>query len=104
MIIKMYDIFGDFAEDKDAAARLREDKIKPCITSGETITLDFDGVTLVTQSFIHALISNVLRIEGEVALDFLDFRNCVPVVKGIVSTVVQYSLDTLTDDTHDDAP
>jgi hypothetical protein len=102
MIIKMFDIFGDFAEDKDAAAKLREEKIKQSIEKSENIILDFEGVTLVTQSFIHALISNVLRMRGEEALDSLEFKNCVPVVKGIVSTVVQYSLDTMTDEDHDE--
>jgi hypothetical protein len=69
MIIKMFDIFGDFAEDKDAAAKLREEKIKQSIEKSENIILDFEGVTLVTQSFIHALISNVLRMRGEEALE-----------------------------------
>jgi uncharacterized protein DUF4325 len=98
VIINMFEIFGDFGEDKDVAARLREEKLKPSMAKGESIVLDFQGVTLVTQSFIHALISNVLRTQGEGALDLLDFKNCVPVVKGIVSTVVQYSLDTLNED------
>ena len=47
---------------------------------------------------MHALISDVLRINGEDALDFLEFKNCVSVVQGIVSNVVQYSLDTLADE------
>ena len=98
MIIKMFDLVGDFGEDKDAAASLRKAKIQPLVSKGQQITLDFDRVTLVTQSFIHALISDVLRSRGEKALDYLDFKNCVDVVKGIISTVVQYSLETTADD------
>lgn len=99
MIIKMFDIVGDFGEDKDAAANLRKAKIQPMVSKGKNITLDFSGVTLVTQSFIHALMSDVLRSRGEEALEYLDFKNCVDVVKGIISTVVQYSLETTADDT-----
>ena len=98
MIIKMFDLVGDFGEDKDAAAHLRKTKIQPCVSKDQQITLDFDGVTLVTQSFIHALMSDVLRSRGEEALEYLDFKNCVDVVKGIISTVVQYSLETTADD------
>jgi hypothetical protein len=101
MKITMFDIVGDFGEDKDTAATLREQRIRPCIERNEVITLDFEGVTLVTQSFVHALISDVLRVRGESALEVMEFQNCAPVVKGIVSTVVQYSLDTIADEDED---
>jgi hypothetical protein len=99
MKITMFGIVGDFGEDKDAAAQLRETSIKPCIDKQEKVYLNFDGVTLVTQSFVHALISDVLRVHGEDVLDLLEFENCTEVVRGIISTVVQYSLDTMSDDT-----
>jgi hypothetical protein len=98
MIINMFERVGDFGEDKDIAAALREEFIKPTVARGCAITLDFDGVTLVTQSFIHALISNVLRASGENVLDLIEFKHCAEVVRGIISTVVQYSLDTMTDE------
>lgn len=98
MNINMFSLVGDFGEDKDAAASLRKSKIQPCVSQGNKIILNFSGVTLVTQSFVHALISDVLRSSGEVALDFLEFQNCADVVKGIISTVVQYSLETTADD------
>jgi hypothetical protein len=52
---------GDFAEDKDQAAAIRETEIRPCLDAGERIVLDFGGITLATQSFVHALISDLLR-------------------------------------------
>jgi hypothetical protein len=85
---------GSFAEDKDAAARLRKDIIIPVLESGKKITLDFAGVTLVTQSFIHALISQPLREHGESALNLITFVNCTPVARGIIETVVQYVLES----------
>lgn len=90
--ITMFDVIGDFGEDKDAAAILRDEKIRPCVEREELVVLDFDGVTLVTQSFIHALLSDILRVNGEDVLELFDFKNCESVVKGIISTVVQYSL------------
>lgn len=99
----MFDTVGDFGEDKDAAAAMREDIIKPCIQRNELIHLDFRGVTLVTQSFIHALISDVLRTNGEEMLDLFQFENCGEGVKGIISTVVQYSLDTMSGEPEDES-
>jgi hypothetical protein len=97
MKISMFEIVGDFGEDKDAAASLRDAKIRPSIQREERVYLDFDGVTLVTQSFIHALISDVLRTTGEDTLDLIEFENCAGIVRGIISTVVQYSLDSMSE-------
>jgi hypothetical protein len=91
---------GDFAEDKDQAASIRESSIRPALAAGESVVLDFSGVSLATQSFVHALISGVLRDQGDGALDHLEFRGCVPGVRGIIETVVQYSLETTDDDLH----
>jgi len=86
---------GEFAEDKDAAARMRTESIEPALDRGESVTLDFSGVRLTTQSFIHALISGPLRKHGESALEHLEFKSCSKLVRGIVETVVQYSLETI---------
>src|SRR5438132_10360085 len=86
---------SDFAEDKDAAAAIREKQIRPALANGARVTLDFTGVSLVTQSFIHALISDILRTNGEPVLKQMDFKGCRPGVRGIIETVVQYSLETI---------
>src|SRR4051812_26857332 len=94
MIVRIADLTGDFAEDKDVAAEIRESQIRPTVTAAHEVTLDFSGVSLVTQSFIHALISAVLRSLGERSLRLIVFKGCNPRVRGIIETVVQYSLET----------
>lgn len=59
--IAIVDHAGSFGGDKDAAARLRERLLKPALKSGQEVVLDFRGVDYVTQSFIHALLSAVVR-------------------------------------------
>jgi hypothetical protein len=93
MIVHMMAEASDFAEDKDVAARLREECVRPSVERGDEVTLDFTGVRLATQSFVHALISDVLRRRGEDALKVLTFKGCSKEVKGIIGTVVQYSLE-----------
>ena len=98
MKISILEKTGDFAEDKDAAAEIRASVILPTVAKGRKVTLDFTGVSLVTQSFIHALIADVLRTEGEAALERIVFQGCNAGVRGIVETVVQYSLETMNED------
>ena len=90
---------GSFAENKDVAARVRQREILPALARDETVRLDFNGVSLTTQSFVHALISEALRQKGEAALDLLEFAGCNEAIRGIIETVVQYVLETVADDT-----
>jgi hypothetical protein len=53
MIIRIADHTGDFAEDKDIAAAIREQHVRPTVSVGTELILDFSGVGLVTQSFVH---------------------------------------------------
>ena len=98
MKINLYEIIGDFGEDKDIAAALREGNVKSTIEQGCVVEFDFTGVSLVTQSFVHALISNILRVNGENVLNYMVFKGCSEGVRGIIETVVQYSLESMEDD------
>lgn len=93
MIIKIYDICGDFAENKDQARVVRE-KIKSQLSPGdEKVILDFSKVDSTTQSFIHALISEFFQKNGESALELFEFKNCSKPVKSLITTVINYSLE-----------
>ncbi len=94
MIIKISECCGTFAENKDKARDLREEKIKPAFSSSdEKITLDFSGVDSSTQSFIHALISHFFQSYGEDALERFDFKGCNKTIKSLITTVINYSLE-----------
>jgi hypothetical protein len=88
--IKIIDFVGSFAENKDVAQSLRKEQIVPALKKGEEITLDFAGVDATTQSFIHALISDVIRIFGSEILDKISFKNCNETVKKIIEIVIDY--------------
>ena len=90
--IRIFAVAGSFAEDKDAARKIRMQNILPSIERGEPVILDFSKVAVATQSFIHALVSEVLRLHGEKALELLVFRSCNATVKSVIRTVVDYSL------------
>jgi len=88
--IKLLSIVGSFAENKDLARDIRIKKIIPALEKEEEITLDFNGIESATQSFIHALISDLIRNYGVEVLDKIIFKNCNDTTKKIINIVVDY--------------
>ena len=81
---------GIFAENKDIARDLLIKTLVPALEKGEEIVIDFGGVEGATQSFIHALISDLIRNYGSEALDKILFENCSPTIQKIITIVTDY--------------
>ena len=90
IIIKLYPIVGSFAENKDSARDLRIKKIIPALKEKQEIILDFENIDSATQSFIHALISDLIRHYGIEVLDKITFKNCNITLQKIINIVVDY--------------
>lgn len=99
----MFDKVGSFAENKDVGRNLREKRILPALADGEEVILDFNGVESATQSFVHSLISDVLRQHGDSVLEKLKFKSCSPTVKKMVGMVVDYMQDAMEGGDEDEA-
>lgn len=95
MEIKILKETGTFAEDKDKARSIKQDQIIPALNRGEDVVLDFSGVDSATQSFMHALLSDVIRQFGISTLQKIYFKNCNPVVKEIIKIVTEYMQDPI---------
>lgn len=94
-VIKIFEQAGSFAENKDVAQKIRVEEILPAFEKGEEVLLDFDRVDGVTQSFIHALISESFRRYGNAVLDRFVFKSCNETVKQIVGIVSDYMQEGL---------
>ncbi len=81
---------GAFAENKDTARDIRLHIMIPALEKNESIILDFKNVEGATQSFIHALISDLIRNYGNEVLDKIQFKSCNDTIKGIISIVTDY--------------
>jgi hypothetical protein len=93
--IKIIEKAGDFAENKDIARDLRLHEILPALRAdSEEVVLDFSGVTGATQSFVHALISQLLREYGDVLFTRLLFKNCNATIQQIVNIVAEYMAES----------
>jgi len=91
--MKQIDIFekaGSFAENKDIARDIRLSEIIPALEKKEEVVLDFDRVAAATQSFIHALISDIIRKYGNDILDRILFKSCNETIKQIINIVIDY--------------
>lgn len=88
--IVIFDKAGAFAENKDVARDIRLREIIPALEKNEEVVLDFERVDAATQSFIHALISDLFRKYGNDALDRIAFKSCNDTVRKIINIVVDY--------------
>jgi len=80
---------AEFDEDTEAAARIRSSEIRPRIERGQSVIVDFKGLRAPTQSFVHALLYEVLRIPG--GLVGLSFRNCTASAREVIKAVAAYA-------------
>ena len=88
--IKLHKIVGAFAENKDIARDIRINKLIPALDKNQEIILDFEKIEGATQSFIHALISDLFRKYGNEVLDKIQFKSCNKTVQEIISIVADY--------------
>lgn len=95
MEIKIYDLTGNFAENKDVAKAIRINKIIPCLNKNEKVILNFIKVKSSTQSFIHALISDVIRKRGSAVLDNIYFKDCNTTIQKLIEIVIEYMQDSI---------
>ena len=90
-IIHIRESASAFAEDKDVAQRIRIKELRPNLKKGHVVEIDFTGVEGATQSFVHAMISDLIRSEGQGVLDLIRFRGCNKAVRYVIEIVVEYS-------------
>lgn len=93
--IKLFPLVGSFAENKDIARQIRVERIILVLESKQEITIDFENVETATQSFIHALVSDLIRKYGSDVLDKIYFKNCTETVKKMINIVVDYMQESM---------
>lgn len=94
--ISIFERVGSFAENKDVAREIRIQEILPALENNQEVALDFEKVEAATQSFVHALISDILRKHGNDILDRLLFKSCNENIKQIINIVCDYMQEVTT--------
>ena len=93
--IKLFKQVGPFAENKDIARKIRLGKLIPALNNNQKVILDFENIDGATQSFIHALISDLIRKYGNEVLDKIELKSCNNTVKAIITIVVDYMQESI---------
>lgn len=89
--IKIFDLAGSFAENKDIARDIRIKQLTSALDRGEdNIVVDFKNVTGATQSFVHALISELIRKYDSDVFTRIFFKNCNAYVEQVINIVADY--------------
>lgn len=91
----MFERIGNYGENKDMAKQIRVDNILPSLKKEEEIIIDFERVTGVTQSFIHALLADPIRKYPEIIFDKITFKNCTDSVKVVIEIVEEYMQESM---------
>ena len=94
MEINIFEYTNIFAENKDVARKIRLELIIPELEKNNEVILNFKNVNSATQSFIHALISDIIRKFGIEILDKMIFKNCNDTVQKIIIIVTEYMQET----------
>lgn len=87
-VFLMKERFGTFLADGTVANVFRFTEVEPAVTSGGHVVLDFEGVTNMTDSFGNALIGNLIQNHPELLQSGLEFKNCNPLMRSLVSMAI----------------
>jgi anti-sigma regulatory factor (Ser/Thr protein kinase) len=79
------------AEDTPAAIRAAQEELTPRILRREIVTLDFAGLSIVTQSFVHSLLFEPLRLAWALRTP-IHVTNVEPAVKSTLELLENYAL------------
>jgi hypothetical protein len=95
LYVNVYNYFGKYAEDKDAAITYRDRHLIPAIRQGKGIDLDFNGVETAPHSFLNALLATPVTILGLKAYQRIKVRNAPGAIHEIIGGVFEDNLPKL---------
>jgi len=86
--LSIYNYFGSFAEDKQAAIKHRDNKLVPAIKDGKTVVVDFDNVNYAPHSFLSALLATPTKILGMKAYKRIRIVNATPEIRETIDYIL----------------
>ncbi len=91
--LSVYNYFGPYAEDKEAAIKFRDNRIISAIKSKKILIVDFDRVNSAPHSFLSALLATPTKILGMSAYKKIKIINSSPEIR----ETIDYILDENTE-------
>lgn len=103
MVVKVYDIVGEYAMAADAGENLYEE-IYPKLLEGKNISLDFTGVRIFTSSFLSIGIGQLLKdISREKVYELVEFTGLSQKHQKLLAYVIENAEHYYTDEEYRNA-
>ncbi|HEX8632855.1 MAG TPA: ATP-binding protein [Pyrinomonadaceae bacterium] len=80
--------FGRYAEDKQLAIKVRDEKILPAIEDGKSVTVDFEEVISAPHSLLNALLATPIQRFGLAAYKKIKVINAAPEIRETVDFIM----------------
>ena len=91
--VGIYDFFGAYAEDKEAAIKFRNNKLFPSIEENKTIRIDFINVISSPHSFLSALLASPIKSLGLIAHKRIKIVNAIPEIRETIDFIFDDNTD-----------
>ena len=88
-------VFGQYAEDKEAAISYRDQYLLPALLQGKRVELDFKDVKTAPHSFINALLATPVKRLGVKAYQRIKVINAPGFIHEIIDTVLEHNVPSL---------
>ena len=85
--------FGPYAEDKQAAIKIRDEKILLEVTLGKKIVIDFEHVKSAPHSFLSALLATPIKRLGMKAYKRISIINAIPEIRETIDYILDENSD-----------
>ncbi|MET0583076.1 MAG: DUF4325 domain-containing protein [Pseudoxanthomonas sp.] len=79
--LEINNIFGSYAEDKDAAIKFRDKYLFSSIEAGKQILINFDSVRSAPHSFLSALLASPIKVLGLLAYKKIRIVSATPEIR-----------------------
>lgn len=86
--LHIYNFFGRYAEDKEAAIRFRDKRIFPAIEQGKNIVIDLEGVISSPHSFLSALLASPIASLGMAAYKRIKILNATADIRETIDFIL----------------
>lgn len=81
LYISVKNYFGRYAEDKDLAKKIRDEKLIPSLAENKTLTIDFEEIVSAPHSLLNAMLATPIERLGLAAYKKIKIINAAPEIR-----------------------
>lgn len=81
LYINIRNYFGHYAENKDLAKKIRDEKLLPALAENKTLTIDFDEIVSAPHSLLNAMLATPIERLGLAAYKKIKIINAAPDIR-----------------------